>query len=137
MPSVSLALKLLDTPTSLPSMPQQLTHLSESTFAPNNLEDLPVTSEQVEEGCWRLIERLPSDQQCTILSNLVDKFLKLSSTLKNVPKDFLQHSVSGMCHLAECGRSNVIYSLVKSLGTMRPDKSEDADGANRTLCQLL
>ena len=39
IPSVSLALKLLDTPTSLPSMPQQLTDLSESTSAPNNLED--------------------------------------------------------------------------------------------------
>jgi len=137
MPSVLLALKLLDPPTSLPSMPQQLTHLSESTSASNNLEDLPVTSEQVGEGCWKLIKRLPSDQQCTVLSNLVDKYLKLSSTLKNVPKDFLQLSVSGMCHLAECGRSNVIYLLVKSLGTMRPDKSDSLLPAKRMPMGLI
>ena len=118
-------------------MLQQPTHLSESTSASSTFEDLPVTSEQVEESCWRLIERLPSDQQCTVLSNLVDKFLKLSSTLKRVPKDFLQLSVSGMCHLAECGRSNVIYSLVKSIGTMRPDQSDSFLPAKRMPMGLI
>ena len=81
-----------------------------------------------------MIERLPLDQQCNILSNIVDKFLKLSSTLKNAPKDFLQPSVNGMRHLAECGRSNIIYSLVKSLGV---DKSESLLPAKRMPMGLI
>ena len=67
-------------------------------------------------------------------------FLKKSTDLLNVPDDFIQLAVSGMSHLKRCGRSNVIYSLVKTVGTMRPDHSDSllpADGPNRALCQLF
>ena len=38
--------------------------------------------------------------------------------------DFIRLSLSAMAHLKLCGCSNVVYSLVKCLGTMRNDGSD-------------
>ena len=64
-------------------------------------------------------------------------FLKKSTDLLNVPDDFIQLAVSGMSHLKRCGRSNVIYSLVKTVGTMRPDHSDSLLPAKRMLMGLI
>ena len=50
-------------------------------------------------------------------------FLKQNSSVRNVPGDFLELTVQRMMHLQQCGHSNIIYLLAKSLGTMRPDQS--------------
>ena len=38
-----------------------------------------------------------------------------------VPADYLEYSITAMQHLKECGRSNVLYLLAKSLATPRDD----------------
>ena len=68
--------------------------------------------EQVQIAIWNMIVKLPVDQQCTVLSNVFDQFLKESTCLKHVPDGFIQLAFNGMSHLKKCGRSNVIYSLV-------------------------
>ena len=88
-------------------------------------QDLPevvidhLSLEQVQIAVWNMLVKLSVDQQCTVLSNVFDQFLKESTCLKHVPNGFIQLAFNGMSHLKKCGRSNVIYSLVKSLGTMR------------------
>lgn len=42
----------------------------------------------------------------------------------SVPDDFLELSLSAMNQTQLSGRSNVVYSLVKGLGTQRPDGSD-------------
>lgn len=41
-----------------------------------------------------------------------------------VPEDFLKFAVSAMQQLALNGHSNVLYSLVKGIGTIRKDHSD-------------
>ena len=72
-----------------------------------------------------------------MLSNVFDQFLKESTCLKHVPDGFIQLAFNGMSHLKKCGRSNVIYSLVKSLGTMRPDQTDSLLPAKRMLMGLI
>ena len=50
---------------------------------------------------------------------------------------FIQLAFNGMNHLKKCGRSNVIYSLVKSLGTMRPDQTDSLLTAKRMPMGLI
>jgi len=57
--------------------------------------------------------------------------------VKCVPDDFIELTVSGMNHLKECGRSNVIYSLAKGLGRMRPDQSDSLLPARRMPMGLI
>lgn len=56
-----------------------------------------------------------------------DKLMVLSALFADVgsfPSDFLYLAVQAMDHLKASGRSNVLYSLAKALGTMRPDGSD-------------
>ena len=87
--------------------------------------DNPQPSEsQIELACWEQLEILPSHQQCSVLSKLFSKFLKQNSSIGSLPGDFLELALKGMVHLKNCNRSNVIYLLVKALGTMRPNQSD-------------
>ena len=92
--------------------------------------------EQVQTACWQLIETLSSHQQRVVISNLFDVFVQRSTTLRCVPS-FIEFAVNGMDHLKECGRSNVIYLLAKSLGTMRPDGSDSLLPAKRMPMGLI
>lgn len=92
--------------------------------------------EQIQAACWKSIETLPPDQQCEVLSSLFDTFIQKSTTLRSVP-NFIQFSVNGMNHLKQCSRSNVIYSLAKSLGTLRPDESDSLLPAKRMPMGLI
>ena len=70
---------------------------------------------------------LPPDQQCTVSSNVFDLFLKKSTCLNM----FMMALFNGTSYLKKCGRSNVINSLVKSLGTTRQDQSDSLLPAKR------
>lgn len=48
-----------------------------------------------------------------------------------VPNDFIQLSIAAMEHLKDCKRSNVVYSLVKAIGTMRPGNADSLMPAKR------
>ena len=63
-------------------------------------------------------------------------FLQKSTTLRSV-SNFIQFVVNGMNHLKQCSRSNVIYLLAKSLGTIRPDGSDSLLPAKRMPMGLI
>ena len=92
--------------------------------------------EQIQTACWELIEILPPDQQCKVISSLFDMFLQKSTTLRSV-SNFIQFAVNGMNHLKRCNRSNVIYLLAKTLGTLRPDESDSLLPAKRMPMGLI
>ena len=94
--------------------------------------DNPQPSEsQVELSCLEKLETLSAHQQCSVLSKLFSRFLKRNSPIGSLPDDFLELALKGMVHLSGCGRSNVIYLLVKALGTMRTDESDSLLPAKR------
>jgi len=63
-------------------------------------------------------------------------FLQCNTALPNA-LNFIEYSVKGMLHLADCSRSNVIYLLAKSLGTLRPDNSDSLFPAKRMSMGLI
>lgn len=67
---------------------------------------------------------------------------QFSSVLKdvyclNVPQDYLELCVQAMLHLKQCDRSNILYSLAKGLGTLKPDGSDSKFPAKRMPAGLL
>ncbi len=53
------------------------------------------------------------------------------------PADFIQLSISAMTHVRLCGRSNIVYDLVKCLGTMRSDGNDSLLPAKRMPLGLI
>ena len=92
--------------------------------------------EQVLTACWQSIKSLQPNQQCKVLSDLFDLYVQQSTTLKCTP-NFIALAVNGMIHLKECKRSNVICSLARSLGTLRPDESDSLLPAKRMPMGLI
>ena len=70
------------------------------------------------------------NQQLTYISQLFKSYCSLYSGI-SLPDDFLQLSVSAMEHLKSCSRSNILYGLAKTVGTMRPDQSDSLMPAKR------
>ena len=95
-----------------------------------------LTAKQVLTASWQLIKILPAHQQKAVLSNLFNLFVQASTELACVP-NFIEFTVNGMNHLKTCGRSNVIYLLAKSLGTLRPDESDSLLPAKRMPMSLI
>jgi len=95
-----------------------------------------LTAEEVLTASWQLIKDLPVHKQKAVLCNLFDMFLQRSTTLARIP-NFIEFAVNGMEHLQACGRSNVIYSLAKSLGTKRLDGSDSLLPAKRMPMGLI
>ncbi len=67
------------------------------------------------------LTQLPQTQQMQVLSKLIHS-LATSGTV-TIPCDFLIFALKAMEHLKKSGRSKVVYSLVRGLGTMRDDQS--------------
>lgn len=82
-------------------------------------------------SCIEKLETLAAHQQCSVLSKLFSRFVKQNSPTQHLPNDFIELALKGMAHLTSCGRSNVIYLLVKALGTMRTDQSDSLLPAKR------
>ena len=71
-----------------------------------------------------------------LLSRQFSEFVQQKHSI-TLPQDFLELCVQAMSHLRQCGRSNVLYSLAKGLGTLRPDKSDTKFPAKRMPTGLL
>ena len=70
------------------------------------------------QSCPTRNEGIEPSQQLLALSDHFKSFCNLHSSI-DPPDDFLSLAVSAMEHLRSCERSNVVYKLVKVLGTMR------------------
>ena len=78
----------------------------------------------------------PGTEQITLLSRQFSEFVQQKHSI-TLPQDFLELCVQAMSHLQQCGRTNVLYSLAKGLGTLRPDKSDTKFPAKRMPTGLL
>ena len=84
------------------------------------------------------VSGLTPEQTLLILSNILKTYSITTGQPNLVPADdFIQLSLSAMAHLKSCGRSNVIYGLVKCLGTMRSDGSDSLLPAKRMPLGLI
>lgn len=72
---------------------------------------------------FQLTEKLGSEEQLDLLSQLFSHYAATNSSFI-VPEDFLVLAYKGMKELQDGKRSNVLYSLAKTLGTKRSDGSD-------------
>ena len=75
-------------------------------------------------------------RQLTTISDLYTSYVTSNSSV-TIPADFLKLALSAMEHLKSCGRSNVLYSLAKALGTTRKDCSDSLLPAKRMPMGLI
>ena len=54
-----------------------------------------------------------------------------------IPSDFVELAIQAMVHLKEAGRTNVIYNLVRAVGSKRPDSNEARLPVNRMPMGLI
>ena len=118
------------------TMPVQLKPATSSGFCSPSIPKEQSKIEHVLSVCWLSLKSLPAPEQLKVLSTLFDMFLQSSTTLHKAP-NFIEYSVKGMYHLVDCSRSNIIYLLTKSLGTLRPDKSDSVFPAKRMPMGLI
>ena len=79
---------------------------------------------------------VPGSLQISQMSHQFSSLLKDEYHL-NIPQDYLELSVQAMLHLKQCDRSNILYSLAKGLGTLKPDGSDSKFPAKRMPAGLL
>ena len=79
---------------------------------------------QVIGACKQALVALDASEQVAVLSELYSAYLRQHYNTQAVPSDFLELVARGMQHLHEKGRTNVIYSIAKAVGTMRSDGSD-------------
>lgn len=75
-------------------------------------------------NCRHSLLHLQPEQQLEVLSLLFSEYCSQHPMSLRVSSDFLKVMMCGMKYLNECGRTNVIRSLIQVLGTMRPDGSD-------------
>lgn len=63
-------------------------------------------------------------EQLSFLSDMLTLYLQQNTQLRVPPSDFIHLAIQGMERLHKAGRMNVIYLIVKALGTTRPDGSD-------------
>ena len=69
------------------------------------------------------VPELPPHEQLEFISGLYKSYCTSYSNV-TPPDDFLKFASLAMSHLQSIGRSNVVYNLVRVLGTMREDGSD-------------
>lgn len=72
--------------------------------------------------------QLNSHEQLHVISILYSSSQQHPSS---VPADFLELAFNALCHLHDCGRSDILYLMAKGLGTMRRDESDSLLPAKR------
>ena len=84
------------------------------------------------------VSGLTPEQALCALSSILKAYCTATDQPNLIPADdFIRLSLSAMAHLKSCGRSNVVYSLVKCLGTMRNDGSDSLLPAKRMPLGLI
>ena len=81
-------------------------------------------------------KEISPSQQLLAISEHLKSFCNSHSSI-DPPDDFLSLAVLAMQHLCSCGCSNVVYKLVKVLGTMRDDQSNSLLPARRMPMGLI
>ena len=79
---------------------------------------------------------LQPSEQVAVLSELFSAYLR-HCNLQAVEPEFLELAARGMQHLHEKGQTNVIYSMVKAVGTMHSDGSDSLLPAERMPMGLI
>lgn len=79
---------------------------------------------QVTGACKQALAVLHANEQVAVLAELFAMYLRQHYNIQAVPSDFLELAARGMQHLCQKGRTNVIYSMAKVVGTMRSDGSD-------------
>ena len=79
---------------------------------------------------------LQPSEQVAVLSELFSAYLR-HCNVQEVEPEFLELAARGMQHLHEKGRTKVIYSMVKAVGTMRSDVSDSLLPAERMPMGLI
>lgn len=92
--------------------------------------------EEIFAFCRNEIAKLESEQQVYVISQLFSYF-SLNNSRLIVPGDFLFLAQRAMRELKGAGRSNVVYNLVKAIGTKRPDGSDSLLPVRRMPMGLL
>lgn len=77
-----------------------------------------------------------SVNQLSFISNLFERYCRYTRGLI-IPENFLELSLSAMEKLNAAGRTNVVYNLVKSIGTKRPGSEESCLPVSRMPMGLL
>lgn len=98
---------------------------------------VPLTQSSPLQGCKNLLRGLNSQEQLHIISVLYSEFINSQEHPSSAPADFLELAFSAVCHLHDCGRSDIIYLMAKGLGTMRLDKSDSLFPAKRMPTGLI
>lgn len=106
--------------------------LAEKHFADLLPEPMDTNSSQSSEPA---IAQLPQSNLVE-LSHMFEEYV-CRNTDCSIPGDFLLLTVEALKHLRANGRSNVIYTLAKGLGTMRPDASDSLFPAKRMPMGLI
>ena len=84
------------------------------------------------------LSELTPEQALHMLSSVLKVYCTATGQSKLIPADdFIPLSLTAMEHLKSCGRSNVVYGLVKCLGTMRSDGSDSLLPAKRMPLGLI
>ena len=96
----------------------------------------PNTVPQATSVCQEALAGLPPSEQVAVLSELFSAYLR-HCNLQAVEPEFLELAARGMQHLHEKGRTNVIYSMVKAVGTMHSDGSDSLLPAERMPMGLI
>ena len=92
------------------------------TTPSQQLVPYPNTVPQVTSVCHEALAGLQPSEQVAVLSELFSAYLR-HCNIQAVAPDSLELAACGMQRLHEKGRTNVIYSMVKAVGTMRSDGS--------------
>ena len=96
----------------------------------------PNTVPQATSVCQEALAGLQPSEQVAVLSELFSAYLK-HCNIQAVEPEFLELAARGMQHLHEKGRTNVIYSMVNAVGTMRSDGSDSLLPAERIPMGLI
>ena len=80
-------------------------------------------SVQVTDTLLSSFTRLSCEEQMSVMRQLFSYHCTTARGI-DVPHDYLHLSMCAMKNFAAGGKSNVLYSLAKGFGTMRPDQSD-------------
>ena len=92
--------------------------------APPEIPQNTASKSDAIKSCQGTLAPFHPKEQLDILSYLFSEVAADTIHEPNVPTDFLRLAVDAMHNLHTSGRSNTLYLLAKSLGTMRADNSD-------------
>lgn len=71
-------------------------------------------------------DTVPLDEGSSQLTSAQKRFQQYALTKAGiiVPSDFLELSLAAMVRLKEAGRTNIVYNMVKAIGTQRPNSEQ-------------